>query len=180
MSLPPHRHYASEEEASRSKSCVQHGWTPAKCWHGLWILRAPETPRAPLMRRKPGKPKRRAAGPGKKTREIVLARDRYCCIRCGRAVDEETANLHHRKRRSQGGRHAPENLITTCGSGTTGCHGWIHANVTESLAAGWLVPGAGDPALIPVMRFSESGSRVTQWPTAGGGWTGADPNEVAA
>lgn len=33
----------------------------------------------------------------------------------------------------------PANLLLLCGSGTTGCHGWIEAHRGDSLDLGWLV-----------------------------------------
>lgn len=38
------------------------------------------------------------------------------------------AGVHHRVKRSQGGTWSPANLLDSCGSGTTGCHGWVEAN----------------------------------------------------
>lgn len=54
--------------------------------------------------------------------------------------------------RSRGGPDAVENLILTCGSGTTGCHGWMHANPAEATAAGFIVPSWGDPAGWPILH----------------------------
>jgi hypothetical protein len=65
-------------------------------------------------------------------------------------------NRHHRQLRSRGGLDTPENLMDVCGTGTTGCHGWIHANVTESTRLGWIVPSWENPELVLVER----------WPTA--------------
>lgn len=36
------------------------------------------------------------------------------------------------------------NLVLLCGSGTTGCHGEVHAHPTESYATGWMVRRLGD------------------------------------
>lgn len=73
-------------------------------------------------------------------------------MRCGRPLGPG-ANVHHRKLRSQGGANDPENMITVCGSGTTGCHGWIHAHPKLSREAGWIVPSWGDPADVPVRSW---------------------------
>jgi hypothetical protein len=51
-------------------------------------------------------------------------------------------NRHHRLRRSQGGGDEKANTMDVCGSGTTGCHGAIHANPAESYAKGWLIRSA--------------------------------------
>jgi hypothetical protein len=59
-------------------------------------------------------------------------------------------NMHHRKAEGQGGLSLPANLLDLCGSGTTGCHGWIEHNRTQSYDWGFLVKSTGDPELIPV------------------------------
>lgn len=38
------------------------------------------------------------------------------------------------------GGHTTDVLILLCGSGTTGCHGWVHANPMKARAAGLIVP----------------------------------------
>lgn len=58
-------------------------------------------------------------------------------------------NRHHRKRRTQGAGNRLATLILCCGSGTEGCHGWVHAHPTASYARGWLVRGDQDPARVP-------------------------------
>ena len=62
-------------------------------------------------------------------------------------------NAHHRQLAGQGGPDTPENLLWVCGSGTTGCHGWIHANPQQAIWLGLLV-SSFDPApgLINVER----------------------------
>jgi len=37
----------------------------------------------------------------------------------------------------RGGTWAPSNLLWTCGSGTTGCHGWLEHHPDEAAAGGW-------------------------------------------
>lgn len=51
------------------------------------------------------------------------------CIVCGRT---HPLNRHHLVRRGAGelwldGHEVPKPLVTLCGSGTTGCHGLVHA-----------------------------------------------------
>jgi len=58
--------------------------------------------------------------------------------------------MHHRRRRSQGGQDSVENLVLLCGSGTTGCHGWVHAHPADARTAGFLVASWDDPAPIPI------------------------------
>jgi hypothetical protein len=45
----------------------------------------------------------------------------------------------------------PSNLIALCGSGTTGCHGWVESRRTEALEEGLLVRQHHDPATTPVL-----------------------------
>lgn len=56
---------------------------------------------------------------------------------------------HHRQLRRHGD-HSAANLILLCGSGTTGCHGWVHANPALSYEMGWLLKGWQTPEVEPV------------------------------
>lgn len=56
------------------------------------------------------------------------------CERCGKAATE----VHHKQGR---GRHYLE--VTTWAALCSCCHSWIHENVAEAKAAGWLI-GGGD------------------------------------
>jgi hypothetical protein len=54
--------------------------------------------------------------------------------------------MHHRRKRSHGGKWAPSNLLALCGDGTTGCHGWIEGHPKLAQASGlWLMSGDGEP-----------------------------------
>lgn len=89
----------------------------------------------------------------KRVREAVMDRDGGC-LRCGSDRWQVAGlNAHHRKGRLGAGANDPANLVILCGSGTTGCHGWVHANPAEAYRTGWLVRrlGADDPAAIPVL-----------------------------
>jgi len=103
----------------------------------------------------------RNTGPDRTTRELVLERDIWCCVVCGRHLGEHGANLHHRRNRGSGGSsdpaiNRPPNLITVCGSGTTGCHGGLTQNDRreENLDAGYVVSlnSTDDPANVPVQH----------------------------
>jgi len=59
--------------------------------------------------------------------------------------------MHHRKKRSQGGTWTPECIVAVCGTGTTGCHGWIESNPAESDLSGFHVRPWEDPATKPVL-----------------------------
>lgn len=81
------------------------------------------------------------------------------CEICGRRT---ATNAHHRKNRSQGGTWDVANLLHICGSGTTGCHGEIHARPQTAYANGWSVRGALTPAAVPAWLTSDYG-RVYMW-----------------
>lgn len=51
-------------------------------------------------------------------------------------------NRHHRKLRIQGGTDDRDNTLDLCGSGTIGCHGYVHHHPAESYERGWLIRGA--------------------------------------
>lgn len=80
-------------------------------------------------------------------RRLVRERSGGICEVCGAA---RATNYQHRKNRSQGGQWSAANGLDDCGSGTTGCHGFIHANPAKSYAAGWSVKGAFDESSTPV------------------------------
>lgn len=54
--------------------------------------------------------------------------------------------MHHRLKRGQGGGWEPENIVAVCGSGTTGCHGWIEANPKAAGRQGFHVQPWLNPA----------------------------------
>lgn len=73
-----------------------------------------------------------------KGRRAVLARCGGRCERCG----TPGYTVHHRRKKSQGGLWDSSNLLALCGSGTTGCHGWVEANPRSAMDLGfWLENG---------------------------------------
>lgn len=83
--------------------------------------------------------------------ELVRWRDRDSCQRCGTYT--AGGSLHHRQGRGGADPHRAANLILLCGSGTTGCHGWVHAHPAEAYDAGWMVRRLGNftPEDTPVL-----------------------------
>lgn len=77
-------------------------------------------------------------------------------------------SVHHRQLRSQRGTHAPSNLVTTTGTGTTGIHGEIHANPELAKVLGYIVPPWKDPTQTPIFRSAPYGT--------GYGWYLQDDN----
>lgn len=81
--------------------------------------------------------------------EKVITRDLGSCARCGRHVVHlergRAWSIHHRRPRGSGGTslawvNEAANLVILCGSGTTGCHGWVEKNRRQARALGFLVP----------------------------------------
>ena len=85
----------------------------------------------------------RAKEPGRsRTLKIVGQRSGGLCERCGGTGH----STHHLKNRSQGGRWSPCNCVRLCGSGFSGCHGWVTTHPVEAGEEGfhlesWEIPG---------------------------------------
>ena len=86
-----------------------------------------------------------------RSREIVYARSGGDCeARIVGVCQGRGTNWHHRKNRSQGGLWRPSNGLHLCGSGTTGCHGWISHEPEKSFRKGWAVRSRFDPRDVAV------------------------------
>ncbi|MER7014528.1 HNH endonuclease signature motif containing protein [Saccharopolyspora sp. NPDC000359] len=94
--------------------------------------------------------------PTARTRTVVTHRaERHgwpLCERCGVALG---TNVHHRRPRGAGGSkdpatNTPSNLLLLCGSGTTGCHGWVESNRAAAYRHGWLLRSWQVPLDVPV------------------------------
>lgn len=75
---------------------------------------------------------------------IVMDRAGYRCERCGSSDHPQGFSKHHRLPRRMGGSrnpslHKPANLIFLCGSGTSGCHGWVESHREEAREIGYLL-----------------------------------------
>lgn len=116
--------------------------------------------------------------PSERVKRLVWARAMGRCERCG--LDARASwdgySYHHRRIKGMGGDKRPDtqeaqNLLLLCGSGTTGCHGWAHHDVTgQAREMGFIVSRWADPLVEPVASFLR-GRVVLQ---ADGGW-GAAP-----
>lgn len=104
----------------------------------------------------------------------ILTRDDGACVRCGAQVTHQPRgvawSIHHRRPRGMGGSRSPEvnatpNGLVLCGSGTTGCHGWVEAHRDRARQEGLLVPSWRDPADVPVRtrRHGWAWARTTAW-----------------
>jgi hypothetical protein len=108
-----------------------------------------------------------------KTRREVIARDRQTCQWCGIWVDVTAGaySLQHRRARGMGGSKRidtdlPSNLVTMCGSGVTGCHGYIESHRDAARQRGFTLRDRDRPELVPVLdhigqwlRFDALGGR---------------------
>lgn len=112
---------------------------------------------------------KRPQGVSDKVKAIVRERDRERCVRCGAHCTDGVPgldwSLHHRRPKGMGGStawdtHLPANLIVLCGSGTTGCHGWVTAQPALAKAEGWLVSQYADPATTPLTRRGWVGQQI--------------------
>lgn len=76
-------------------------------------------------------------------RQTVDARDSGCCRRCGASTWDGDFSRHHRIPHGAGGSALVDrasNVVTLCGSGTTGCHGWVEKHRTDAEILGYLLP----------------------------------------
>jgi len=87
------------------------------------------------------------------TRFGVFARANYQCEKC---LDAPIGgvSVHHRRPRMMGGSrnellHQPANLILLCGSGTSGCHGWVESNRDKARVQGYLIQKVESAEQIP-------------------------------
>lgn len=114
------------------------------------------------------------------TRRIVLERDQWSCVSCGRYLNLYDYSLHHRIPRGMGGTKAawidqPANLISLCGSGTTGCHGWVeHGDRGQAVEWGYIirrgVAAQALPEAVKVLTYPrgwllyDNAGGVAEWP----------------
>lgn len=93
------------------------------------------------------------------TRFAVLARGLYRCERCKGEFNLNGVSIHHRRPRMMGGSknqelHKAANLIALCGSGTTGCHGWVESHRLEARTFGYLIQKVESAEEIPFKDLS--------------------------
>ena len=124
---------------------------------------------------------RKDTGPPRKVRALVLARDGYACVCCGKSIIGQRYSLGHRKRASQGGKPVPSNLLTFLGWGGEQHHGRIDRRDNPADEAnGYTVRSSKDPKLIPVNRVRADGSRVRQFAWDDGLWHDEPEGALAA
>ena len=114
------------------------------------------------------------SNPSQHVKDLVDARDQYRCVRCGKPFHWSGFSRHHRRLRSHKwpGLHEASNLILACGSGDTGCHGWIHSHPREAMSLGYIVSGFNDhPELVPILTAQHGWVLLDDK----GGWIRCEP-----
>lgn len=74
----------------------------------------------------------------------------WCELRLDGICRGRACNASHRVPVSGGGKWNPSNVLDSCGSGTTGCHGYIESHREWSYARGLLLPRGTVPDAEPV------------------------------
>lgn len=153
--------FATERDANRRFDKIWMlnlpGDKPTKverCRQGMWHLHYPETD----------------TGPSAKLRALIEEREENRCARCGESVARDEDSIHHRIPRGRGGENSPFNLLLLCGTGVTGCHGWVEKNRRESYLLGYLVETGIDPGDVAVWVHGQGWA----FPSIGGLWTRID------
>ncbi len=136
------------------------------------------------MQRTPLRTKHRLTGFTQAIVDAILERDGHCCVRCGGALHGQRGldySIQHRRARGMGGSRRPDtnsvqNGLAMCGSGTTGCHGWVESHRHEALSCGWAVDQSADPLKVPVVHFLH-GIHTLVFLHSNGSW-GSRPEEL--
>ena len=112
------------------------------------------------------KKSRRKTGATDEVRMNVMARASFRCERCGSTLMGVPVSVHHRRPRAMGGTkrldtNYPSNLMALCGTGTSGCHGWIEQNRQVAYEEGWLVRQHEEPSKVSVKLFLYGNSFIS-------------------
>lgn len=51
--------------------------------------------------------------------------------------------------------NAVQNGMLLCGSGTTGCHGWVESHRQAALDSGWAIPQGADPLAVAAVHWRD-------------------------
>lgn len=151
------------------------------------IQRKTDMPRGNGFKNTGNPPKRKPSKQAKTNKGLdalkaqARRRDNDSCVVCGVHVGGE-GNVHHRRNRGMGGSRAANviaNLVTACGSPSSGCHGLLTERPWEIDAEryGWVLPtnGTTNPATVPVLVAWLGWA----YPTVSGEWQVIDSQAVA-
>lgn len=86
-------------------------------------------------------------------RELVKKRAAGLCEGCG-LVDGQSWS--HRIPKGNGGTWSASNGLWLCGTGTTGCHGWLEGDRRAGKALGWALTRRQNPANAPALIWHRS------------------------
>lgn len=133
-----------------------HGVTDERTYL-LWLHRISIERETPMA-----KPKLKV---GDEVRFQVFYRANYRCEKCGGMGDMFGWSVHHRVPRRMGGSrdetlHLPANLILLCGSGVTGCHGWVESNRDKARDRGFLLYRVDSAEEIPFIDDNDKAWRI--------------------
>lgn len=94
--------------------------------------------KTPLKRTGPIKARRKSEPELQKSRSVAFERADWICEARWEGCTGRAEHAHHRLRRSQGGKHTPNNLLAVC----AWCHEQIHRNPAKAFDLGHLLkPG---------------------------------------
>lgn len=88
---------------------------------------------------------KRKTGPDLTTRTKVFMRAKGLCEICSKPLNQSWGvSIHHRRPRGMGGTKRTNtnnlsNLVALCGTGTTGCHGWIESHREDAYERGYII-----------------------------------------
>lgn len=113
----------------------------------------------------------------KVVRLVFEIREDESCFRCRLGLKWHERgygwSAHHRRPKGSGGTSEEwvgqaANCLILCGSGTTGCHGWVESHRAKATELGLLVPRLGHEksSEVPVCRLDGSWWWLTNWGSA--------------
>lgn len=82
----------------------------------------------------------------------------FRCEICGEPLSSTAMSVHHRRPRGMGGTkradtNYPSNLMAICGTGTSGCHGYVESHREEAYEKGWLVSQNEEPSSVALKSY---------------------------
>jgi hypothetical protein len=107
--------------------------------------------RTAMKRTSSSRPARAAVPALTDAEQACLDRDGQTCQRCLISLWGIMASKHHRKRRREYDADRVENIVLLCGSGNTGCHGFVTEHPRTARDEGWVVWSTGKPEEVPCL-----------------------------
>lgn len=126
---------------------------------GKGLARSQSLPRVPMKRTRSDKVRDAQAALDAVTPALEARSGGRCEVGIPGECKGKATNRHHRRRRNinaDGKADTLGNLLHLCGSGTTGCHGWITAHPRDARRFGWIILTTDDPDLVPWASWTDS------------------------